>query len=109
MSYQVQVRFICPEWLKVKKLDSSSAAVLKHHDTCPEHCGYSDGDAYKYKFMDLADFVELLGKKSDDSGEDPAPPVKRERKPKAAAAVEPTPPPVKFVDPLDDDGLDDLL
>lgn len=114
---QVQIRTLCPEWLKVKAKDSSVAAATAHHGNCPQSCGWGVNECWVYRFVDLAELSELLLKADSDLIVADAPSAKRGRKSKTPVLVPESSIPITpqelqdypGVDPLDDDNLDDLL
>jgi len=126
---QVQIRTLCPEWLKVKAKDSSVAAATAHHGNCPQSCGWGVNECWVYRFVDLAELRDLLDgptpaeqeqqvleeiRISDDELLGRLSPRKRGRKLKtpAQSSIPITPQELQDypgVDPLDDDNLDDLL
>jgi hypothetical protein len=118
---QVQVRTLCPEWLKIKAKDPGIAAATAHHGNCPNQCGWGSSECWVYRFVDLAELSELILKADSDLiVADAAPavaasPAKRGRKAKAGAATAAAVVPLELEhaapleDLLDDDNLDELL
>jgi hypothetical protein len=56
---QLQIRTLCPEWLKIKA-NPGIAAATDHHGNCPNQCGWALNECWVYKFVDLAELRDLL-------------------------------------------------
>lgn len=97
MTYQVQVRSLCPDWLARKKSDNPQADINSHKDSCKQsNCGYSNRDYYIYTYVDAREIIGLLAPPTQK--EEVAVSTAKRTRAKAAAIPEP----VDYAAPMED-------